>query len=126
MRRVCRLIFCGLAAVSFAVFVTTNLSKINLSENALQFVVYTTLITAALFALVWLAKRLWLARDFIGRVILGLVLVMIVVLIVTIPELQQLVLSGLEVLTERPLVITVLCLIICGFCDSRPAPQSKM
>lgn len=125
MRTLCRIIFCGLAAVSFAVFVTQQLPNISLSANAIQFVTYTALITAGLFALFWIAKRLWLARDLIGRVIMGLVLIIIVILIVIVPEFQQLVLSWLKVLTERPLVITVLCLIICGFCGSRPATRSS-
>lgn len=123
MRTLCRIIFCGLAAVSFAVFVAQNFRSPD--ANTIQFVTYTALITAGLFALVWLAKRLWLARDLIGRVILGLVLIIIVILVVTVPELQQLVLSWLKGLTERPLVITVLCLIICGFCCSRPATRSS-
>ena len=106
-------------------FVAQNLPNLSLSANAIQFVTYTALITAGLYALFWIAKRLWQARDLIGRVILGLVLVILVILLVAVPELQQLVLSGLKALAERPLVITVLCLIICGFCYSRPAPQSK-
>lgn len=125
MRTLCRYIFCGLAVVSFAVFVTQTIPNIKLSENAAQFVVYTALVTAGLFALFWLAKQLWLARGLIGRIILGLVLVILVILIVTVPELQQLVLDWLQGLTEHPLVVTVLCVIVCGFCVSRPAPQSK-
>jgi hypothetical protein len=126
MRTICRFVFCGLAVVSFAVFITQHLSNINLSEDALQFMEYTALVTAGLFALFWLAKRTWMARDLIGRIILVLVLVITAILIVTVPELQQAVLSGLEVLARQPLVITVLCLILCGFCCSRPAPQSKI
>ena len=125
MRTVCRYLFCGLAIVSFAVFIVTLLPNIRLSENAIQFVTYTALISVVLLALLWLAKQLWLARDVIGRILIGLVLITMVILIVTIPELQELVLSWLQGLTERPLVVTVLCLIICGFCSSRPAPQSK-
>jgi hypothetical protein len=124
MRTLCRFFFCGLAAVSFAVFVVQNLPKINLSANALEFVVYTLLVTAGVFALAWIAKRLWLARGLIGRIILGLMLVIAVILLAIEPELQQLVKDALEVLIKQPLVITVLCLIVCGFCSSRSAPQS--
>jgi hypothetical protein len=48
MRAICRYIFCGLAVVSFVVFVTRNLPNIKLSENALQFVVYAALVTTGL------------------------------------------------------------------------------
>jgi len=117
MRTINLYIFSGLAIVSFAIFVVTLLPNISLSEDAVQFVTYT--------ALVWLAKRLWLARDLIGRIILGLVLVITVILIVTVPELQQLVLSWLQGLAEHPLIATVLCLIVCGSCCSRPGTRSS-
>lgn len=125
MRSLCRYLFCGLALLSFAIFVAQQLSEHPPSENALQFAAYTAGVTVFLLGLIWLAKQIWQARDLIGRIIIGLVIVMIIILVATVPELQAIGAKAVEVLLQQPLVITVLSMILCGFCRSRSTSQSK-
>ena len=125
MRTLCRLIFCGLAVVSFAVFIITQLSTISLSTDAIQFVIDTVLVTALLLGLIWLARWLWEARDVIGRIILVLLMVLSIILIAIVPELQQWAMSCLNVLAEQPLLITVLCVIMCAWCSTGTGQQTS-
>jgi hypothetical protein len=125
MRTLCRLIFCGLALISFAVFIVNNLTAFLNNRHAIEFVIDTALVTAGLLALIWLAQRLWQARDLIGRIIFALLIVLAIILIAMIPELQQWALSCLNVLIKQPLVVTVLCLIMCALCCTRPGQQAS-
>jgi hypothetical protein len=127
MRSIVCPLFCILAVFFFVLYLTQTRLHILVNEQLVLVLAVTGLITALLYGLYQAIRRLR-RNKLLWRIIYGLIILIIVLVIYSIPELRQIIegwIAGISAEGERPIVFAVLCLIICGFCRTRLARSSN-
>jgi hypothetical protein len=125
MRSICCPLFCVLAVFFFVLYLTQTRLHPDPNEELLLSLALTGLIAWLLYGLYRFIRRLRPNRA-LWRIIYGLIGLLIVLPIISIPELRQIVqgwIMGISAKGENPIVLSVLCLIICALCCTRPTRQ---
>ncbi len=114
-------LFCFLAVYFFIRFLTqTRLRFPDPNEELLLSLLLTIVIYAILYGLYRLIRRLRF-NPALWRIIFYLIILIVVLVTLSIPELRrEITLEG-----EHPIVFSVLFLILCGYCRTRPARSTS-
>ena len=127
MRSIVCPLFCILAVFFFVLYLTQTRWRPASNEELLLSLALTGLIVALIYGLYQFIRRLR-PNKALWRIIFGLIILLVLLIILSIPELRQMIggwVVGISAEGERPIVFAVLCLIICGFCRTRRGRQSS-
>jgi hypothetical protein len=113
MRSICCPLFCVLAVFFFVLYLTQTRLHPDPNEELLLSLALTGVIAWTLYGLYRFIRRLHPNRA-LWRIIYGLIGLLILLLIISIPELRQIIqgwIAGISAKGENPIVLSVLCLI---------------
>ena len=120
-------VFLVLAAFFFVLYLTQTRFHPEPNTEFIVSVAGTFIIMLLLYGLYQVLRRLR-RNKFLWRIIYTLIIVLVLLLIISVPELNALIggwISGISAEGERPIVFAVLCLIFYGLFRSWPSQQSS-
>ncbi len=116
-------IFCALAVFFFVLHLSQTQFHFNPNEELFQSLLLKGLIVEIFYGMYQLIRRLRPNRAQ-WRIIFGLIILIVLLVIFSVPEIQQMVqgwIVGIRADGEHAIVFAVICVILCGLCRSRPA-----
>ena len=113
---VCALLFCVLAIFFFFLYLIQPRPQPGANLEPILAVILTGLFSALFYVLYQFLRRLFRNRT-LWRILFFVIIIVVVLLALSIPEVRR----GISIEGARSLVFAVLCLILCGYCSTRPS-----